>query len=78
MATALAHFGESGTLGSGSSTKLAYPGDSHGHPRECSHKDFMNCKLNSFDGNGAVISLMRWFKKTDSVFKIYCALKGAK
>ena len=38
----------------------------------------MNCKPKSFNGNGGVIALMRWFEKTDSVFAICLFPEGSK
>ena len=32
--------------------------------RECSYKDFTNCKPKSFKGTGGVIDLSQWFEKT--------------
>ncbi|KAL4579783.1 hypothetical protein LXL04_015948 [Taraxacum kok-saghyz] len=50
-------------------------GGSGGNSRPCSYKHFMNCKPQSFFGNGGVIELTRWFEKTESVFQISsCAL----
>ncbi|KAL4564493.1 hypothetical protein LXL04_028557 [Taraxacum kok-saghyz] len=45
-------------------------GGSGGNPKPCSYKDFLNCKPESFYGDGGVIELTRWFEKTESVFAI--------
>nr|GEW89543.1 putative reverse transcriptase domain-containing protein [Tanacetum cinerariifolium] len=39
-------------------------------PRECTYKDFLNCKLFSFKGNEGVVVLTQWFEKMESVFYI--------
>ncbi|GJY30900.1 uncharacterized mitochondrial protein-like protein [Tanacetum coccineum] len=39
-------------------------------PRECTHKDFLNCKPLSFKGTEGVVVLSQWFKKMESVFHI--------
>lgn len=44
--------------------------------RECSYKDFTNCKPKSFKGTDGVIALSQWFEKTDSVFEI-CSCPAA-
>ena len=44
--------------------------------RECSYKDFTNCKPKPFYGTGRVIALSQWFEKTESVFKI-CSCPAA-
>lgn len=53
-------------------------GDSHGHPRECSYKDFTNCKPKAFHGNGGIIALSQWFDKIESIFDICSYLEGRK
>ena len=44
--------------------------------RECSYKDFTNCKPKPFYGTGGVIALSQWFEKTESVFEI-CSCPAA-
>ncbi|KAK9056492.1 hypothetical protein SSX86_023853 [Deinandra increscens subsp. villosa] len=39
-------------------------------PRECSYKDFMNCKPTYFKGSEGAVGLIRWFEKLESVFRI--------
>ncbi|KAK9064954.1 hypothetical protein SSX86_016337 [Deinandra increscens subsp. villosa] len=39
-------------------------------PRECSYKDFMNCKPSNFKGSEGAVGLVRWFEKMESVFRI--------
>ncbi|GJZ76728.1 reverse transcriptase domain-containing protein [Tanacetum coccineum] len=39
-------------------------------PRECTYKDFLNCKLLTFKGTEGVVVLSKWFKKMESVFHI--------
>nr|GEZ30123.1 hypothetical protein [Tanacetum cinerariifolium] len=38
--------------------------------RECTYKDYLNCRPLKFNGTEGVIGLTRWFKRTDSVFSI--------
>ncbi|XP_052627106.1 uncharacterized protein LOC111882448 [Lactuca sativa] len=61
-----------GKSGAGSGIPTSNLGDSHGHTKECTYKDFLNSKSRSFDGTGGVIALTRWFEKTKSIFEI-CA-----
>ncbi|GKB57366.1 hypothetical protein Tco_0913552 [Tanacetum coccineum] len=39
-------------------------------PRECTYKDFLNCKPLSFNGTEGVVVLSQWFEKMESVFHI--------
>ncbi|GKF26977.1 hypothetical protein Tco_0082871, partial [Tanacetum coccineum] len=39
-------------------------------PRECTDKDFLNCKPLTFKGTKGVVVLSQWFKKMESVFHI--------
>ncbi|GJX08019.1 hypothetical protein Tco_0195951 [Tanacetum coccineum] len=39
-------------------------------PRECTYKDFLNCKPLSFKGTEGVVVLSQWFVKMESVFYI--------
>ncbi|GJX00385.1 putative reverse transcriptase domain-containing protein [Tanacetum coccineum] len=39
-------------------------------PRECTYKDFLNCKPLSFKGTEGVVVLSQWFEKMESVFYI--------
>ncbi|GJY95079.1 reverse transcriptase domain-containing protein [Tanacetum coccineum] len=46
-------------------------------PRECTYKDFLNCKPLSFKGTEGVVALLQWFKKMESVFHIkICAVEN--
>ncbi|GJZ49762.1 putative reverse transcriptase domain-containing protein [Tanacetum coccineum] len=39
-------------------------------PRECTYKDFLNCKPLTFKGIEGVVVLSQWFEKMESVFHI--------
>ncbi|GJS00332.1 putative reverse transcriptase domain-containing protein [Tanacetum coccineum] len=39
-------------------------------PRECTYKDFLNCKPLTFKGTEGVVVLSQWFEKMESVFHI--------
>ncbi|GJX97549.1 hypothetical protein Tco_0353347 [Tanacetum coccineum] len=39
-------------------------------PRECTYKDFLNCKPLTFKGTKGVVVLSQWFEKIESVFHI--------
>ncbi|GKC38714.1 putative reverse transcriptase domain-containing protein [Tanacetum coccineum] len=39
-------------------------------PRECTYKDFLNCKPLTFKGTKGVVVLSQWFKKMESMFHI--------
>ncbi|GJZ88128.1 putative reverse transcriptase domain-containing protein [Tanacetum coccineum] len=39
-------------------------------PRECTYKDFLNCKPLTFKGNEGVVVLSQWFENMESVFHI--------
>ncbi|GKF92804.1 hypothetical protein Tco_0279523 [Tanacetum coccineum] len=39
-------------------------------PRECTYKDFQNCKPLTFKGTEGVVVLAQWFEKMESVFHI--------
>ncbi|GKD51626.1 putative reverse transcriptase domain-containing protein, partial [Tanacetum coccineum] len=46
-------------------------------PRECTYKDFLNCKPFTFKGTKGVVVLSQWFKKMESVFHISnCAVEN--
>ncbi|GJU00465.1 hypothetical protein Tco_1110803 [Tanacetum coccineum] len=46
-------------------------------PRECTYKDFLNCKPLTFKGTEGVVVLSQWFKKMESVFHISnCAVEN--
>nr|GEW29574.1 reverse transcriptase domain-containing protein [Tanacetum cinerariifolium] len=36
--------------------------------RKCSYKEFMSCQPFNFQGSEGVVGLIRWFKRTESVF----------
>ncbi|XP_023735806.1 uncharacterized protein LOC111883714 [Lactuca sativa] len=78
VAAATAQISTNGANGLGGGTNKASQGRSQGYPRECSYKYFKNCKPKSFDGTVGVIALTRWFKKTESVFKIYACPEASK
>ena len=78
VAATIAQINTNGASGLGSSTNNINQGDSQGHPRECSYKDFTNCKRNSFNGTGGVLALTGWFEKTESVFEICACLETSK
>ncbi|CAH1440061.1 unnamed protein product [Lactuca virosa] len=56
--------------GSGTGAPLSNHGESHGHPRECTYKDFTNAKPRNFNGTGGVMILRQWIEKTEAVFEI--------
>nr|GEX12636.1 hypothetical protein [Tanacetum cinerariifolium] len=39
-------------------------------PRECTYKDFLNCKPFTFKGTEGVVVLTQWFEKMESIFHI--------
>ncbi|GJX72286.1 putative reverse transcriptase domain-containing protein [Tanacetum coccineum] len=39
-------------------------------PRECTYKDFLNCKPLTFKGTKGVVVLSQWFEKMESMFHI--------
>ncbi|GKF59971.1 hypothetical protein Tco_0176757 [Tanacetum coccineum] len=46
-------------------------------PRECTYKDFLNCKPLTFKGTEGVVVLSHWFEKMESVFHISnCAVEN--
>ncbi|GKB17032.1 putative reverse transcriptase domain-containing protein [Tanacetum coccineum] len=46
-------------------------------PRECTYKNFLNCKPLSFKGTEGVVVLSQWFEKMESVFYISnCAMEN--
>ncbi|GJT12850.1 putative reverse transcriptase domain-containing protein [Tanacetum coccineum] len=46
-------------------------------PRECTYKDFLNCKPISFKATEGVVVLSKWFKKMESIFHISnCAVEN--
>ncbi|GJX80012.1 hypothetical protein Tco_0328161 [Tanacetum coccineum] len=48
-------------------------------PRECTYKDFMNCKPLTFKGTEGVVALSQWFEKMESVFHISnCVVENQK
>lgn len=78
VAAAMTQICTSVTSGSGSGAHPTNYGYTYGHPRECSYKDFTNCKPKSFKGDGEVITIMQWFEKTELVFEIYTCPEGSK
>ena len=69
VAIAMAQYHSSGSTGGGTpvqSIQVEAPVRS----RECSYKDFTNCKPLSCNGTGGVIALSQRFKKTESDFEI--------
>ncbi|GJT84432.1 hypothetical protein Tco_1058774 [Tanacetum coccineum] len=47
--------------------------------RECTYKDFLNCKPLTFKGTEGVVVLSQWFEKMESVFHINnCAVENQK
>ncbi|GKE67831.1 hypothetical protein Tco_1521992 [Tanacetum coccineum] len=45
--------------------------------RECTYKDFLNCKPLSFKGTEGVVVLSQWFEKMESMFHISnCAVEN--
>lgn len=53
-------------------------GNIHSRTRECTYKDFMNCKPSFFNGTGGIISLSQWFELTESISEICSCPKGSK
>ncbi|GKG26336.1 hypothetical protein Tco_0399482, partial [Tanacetum coccineum] len=46
-------------------------------PRECTYKDFLNCKPLTFKGTKGVVVLSQWFEKMELVFHISnCAMEN--
>ncbi|GKC63574.1 putative reverse transcriptase domain-containing protein [Tanacetum coccineum] len=46
-------------------------------PRECTYKDFLNCKPFTYKGTEGVVVLSQWFEKMESVFHISnCAMEN--
>ncbi|GKG39622.1 hypothetical protein Tco_0463767, partial [Tanacetum coccineum] len=46
-------------------------------PRECTYKDFLNCKPFTFKSTKKVVVLSQWFEKMESVFHISnCAVEN--
>ncbi|GKG30843.1 hypothetical protein Tco_0423331, partial [Tanacetum coccineum] len=39
-------------------------------PRECTYKDYLNCKPLTFKGTEGVVVLSQWFEKMESMFHI--------
>ena len=70
VAADITQINASGASGAGNGTNHLNHGESHGHPRECSYKDFTNGKPKTFHESGGVITLIQWFEKTESVFEI--------
>ena len=64
--------------GSGTCAPPSNHGESHGHPRECTYKDFTNAKPRSFNGTGGVMVLRQWIEKMESVFEICGCQEGNK
>ncbi|GJV68472.1 hypothetical protein Tco_1483981 [Tanacetum coccineum] len=46
--------------------------------RECTFARFMECNPTAFHGTKGVVELLRWFEKTESVFRISKCAKGKK
>ena len=57
VATAISQINTNGASGSGAGAHPTNHGESHGHQRECSYKDFTNGKARTFNGTGGVIAL---------------------
>ena len=64
--------------GSGTGAPPSNHGESHGHPRECTYKDFTNAKPRNFNGTGGVMVLRQWIEKMESVFEICACQEGRK
>ena len=64
--------------GSGTGAHPSNHGESRGHPRECTYKDFTNAKPRSFNGSGGVMVLRQWIEKMESVFEICACQEGKK
>ena len=77
VSAALAQFSASGISGSGT-TVHSTQGDALVHSRECSYKDFTNCKPRTFNGTGGIIALSQWFEKRESIFEICSCSEGSK
>ena len=77
VATAMAQYHPTNSRGGGTHVHSTQ-GEVPVRSRECSYKDFTNCKPLSFNGNGGVITLMRWFEKKDLVFAICMCPEGSK
>ncbi|CAH1451264.1 unnamed protein product [Lactuca virosa] len=56
VTTTLAQFNTTGTRGSGTAVHSTQV-DPPVHSRECSYKDFTNCKPRAFNDSGGIISL---------------------
>lgn len=78
VTAAMAQISTNGTSGAGNGTYSSYQGESEGRPRGCTYKDFSNYKPNSFYGSGGIITLTRWYEKTESVFEICACLEESK
>ena len=74
MAALVAQISTNGSNGTGNGTNNS----SQVRPRECSYKYFANCKPKPFNGSGGVITLTRWFEKTESMFEICACPKEGK
>ncbi|GJY96897.1 hypothetical protein Tco_0513807 [Tanacetum coccineum] len=46
--------------------------------RECTFAGFMKCNPTAFHGTEGAVELLRWFKKTESVFEISKCAEGKK
>ncbi|KAL7583029.1 hypothetical protein Lser_V15G43284 [Lactuca serriola] len=64
--------------GSGTSAPPSHHDESHGHPMECTYKDFTNAKPQNFNGTGGVMVLRQWIEKTEAVFEICACPVGNK
>ena len=64
--------------GSGTGAHPSNHGESHGHPWECTYKDFTNSKPRNFNGTGGVMVLRQRIEKMEAVFEICACLEGNK
>ncbi|XP_052624166.1 uncharacterized protein LOC128132142 [Lactuca sativa] len=76
VVAAMSQIGTNSNGGAGSGATNPNHGDSAGRTRECTYKDFINGKPDSFDGSGGVIALIQWFERTEAIFEI-CACPEA-
>ena len=75
VATAMAQYHSTNNSQGGTPVESTHA-EIHVRTKECSYKDFTNCKPKSFYGTGGVIALSQWFEKTESVFEI-CSCPAA-
>ncbi|CAH1452086.1 unnamed protein product [Lactuca virosa] len=77
VAIAMAQYHSTSASGDGTPVHSNH-GEAPVRLRECSYKDFTNCKPLSFKGTGGVIALSQWFEKTESIFEICSCPEGSK